>query len=85
MNQAVDIRSSVHQEETGTISITKSGIPVELEISEITGLKWNPPILTIVRFDTILMDFKAADAEWAYEELSRAGIPTDSSLGLPPF
>ncbi|MGK0185604.1 MAG: hypothetical protein ACI9R3_001382 [Verrucomicrobiales bacterium] len=85
MNQILDIPSPTHRAKIATIRITKSGIPVDIEISEITAVKWDCPILTILLFETILMEFKDSDAESAFAELSRVGIPTDSSLGTPPF
>jgi hypothetical protein len=68
-----------------TISITKSGNPVSIETSEITSIKWDPPILTLLLFKTVLMNFPDSDAELAYETLSSWGIRQDDTLGTARY
>ena len=64
-----------------SVTILKSGKPIPLEVSDIIALKWARPKLTILLFESVLVDFQDRDAEAAFLLLKNEGIPVDESLG----
>ena len=68
-----------------SISIMKAGKPVPINTCEITSIKWEPPKLTLLLFDSVLVDFGDSDAEQAFQTLSDWGIRRDDTLGTARY
>ena len=81
----VDCDTGTRVSETSTesvVAISKRGGGLEvLQIDDITAMKWESPKLTLLVVESVLMDFKEADAQQAFIKLQKLGMPIDESLG----